>query len=43
MLERERERLANDRDYEHEELSATYAQRGLDPSRLAGGSATVVF
>jgi vacuolar iron transporter family protein len=31
-LDREREGLANDRAYEHEELAAIYVQRGLDAS-----------
>ena len=31
-LEREREGLANDRAYEHDELAAIYVQRGLDTS-----------
>ena len=31
-LNREREELANDRDHEHEELTAIHVQRGLDPS-----------
>ena len=31
-LDREREGLANDRAYEHEELAAIYVQRGIEPS-----------